>query len=65
MSRYLVERASVRVRLGDAIETRLYEPIVRAVQGWARWVSRAHPGSVHVYLGYGALGLLIVLLVAL
>jgi hydrogenase-4 component B len=63
-SRYLVERASVRVRLGDAIETRLYEPIVRAVQRWARWVSSAHPGSVHVYLGYGAVGLLIVLLVA-
>jgi hydrogenase-4 component B len=63
-SRYLVERATVRVRVADAIETRLYEPIVRAVRGWARWVSLAHPGSVHVYLGYGALGLLIVLLVA-
>jgi hypothetical protein len=38
--------------------------VVRAVTTWAKWVRRAHPGSVHLYLAYGALGLLIVLVIA-
>ena len=32
--------------------------------GRARMVRRAHTGSVHLYLAYGALGVLIVLVVA-
>jgi formate hydrogenlyase subunit 3/multisubunit Na+/H+ antiporter MnhD subunit len=62
-SRYLVERVAYRSRLGDAVEDRLYAPVIRAVTGCAGWVRRLHPGSVHLYLGYGGLGLLVVLLV--
>jgi len=34
------------------------------VEGAANVVRRLHNGSVHAYLGYGALGLLVVLVVA-
>jgi formate hydrogenlyase subunit 3/multisubunit Na+/H+ antiporter MnhD subunit len=63
-SRYLVQQVAYRAQLGDAIEDHLYDPVIRAVQGWAGWVRRAHSGSVHLYLAYGGLGLLIVLIVA-
>ena len=63
-SRYLVEKITYRTLLADPIEERFYTPVVRAVTTWAQWVRRAHPGSVHLYLAYGALGLLVVLLVA-
>jgi hydrogenase-4 component B len=63
-SRYLVERVAYRARLGDAVEERLYTPVIRAVTACAQWIRRLHSGSVHLYLAYGGLGLLIVLLVA-
>ena len=63
-SRYLVERVTYRTRQADPVEQRCYTPVVRAVTTWAGWVRRAHTGSVHLYLAYGALGLLVVLLVA-
>jgi len=63
-SRYLVKEVNVRSRQMDAIEQRLYDPLVQAVRTWARWVRTAHPGSVNLYLAYGAVGLLVVLLVA-
>jgi hydrogenase-4 component B len=63
-SQYLVEKVTYRTRLVDPVEQRFYTPVVRAVTIWAQWVRRAHTGSVHLYLAYGALGLLIVLLVA-
>jgi len=63
-SQYLVEKVTYRTLLADPVEQRLYLPVVRAVTTWAQWVRRAHPGSVHLYLAYGALGLLIVLVIA-
>jgi hydrogenase-4 component B len=63
-SRYLVEKVTYRTRTDDPVEQRFYIPVVRAVTTWAQWVRRAHNGSIHVYLSYGALGMLIVLLVA-
>jgi len=63
-SQYLVEKITYRTLLADPVEQRLYPLVVRAVTTWAQWVRRAHPGSVHLYLAYGALGLLIVLVVA-
>jgi hydrogenase-4 component B len=62
-SRYLVEKVTYRSRTTDAFEARLYDPIVQAIRVFAGWMRRAHPGSVHVYLAYGALGLLVVLAV--
>jgi hydrogenase-4 component B len=63
-SRYLADKVTYRARIVDAIEERLYTPVIRAVAVVAALVRRAHTGSVHVYLAYGALGVLIVLVVA-
>lgn len=63
-SRYLADRVAYRASIGDAIEERLYRPLARAVAVAADVVRRAHTASVHLYLGYGALGVLIVLVVA-
>ena len=63
-SRYLVEKVTYRTRLEDPVEQRFYTPVVRVVTTWAQWVRRAHNGSIHLYLTYGALWMLIVLLVA-
>jgi len=63
-SQYLVERVTYRTLMADPVEQRFYTPVVRAVTTWAQLVRRAHTGSVHLYLAYGAAGLLIVLLVA-
>ncbi|MGK2318425.1 proton-conducting transporter transmembrane domain-containing protein [Gordonia rhizosphera] len=63
-SRYLVEKVAYRARVTDVVENRLYPPVLRAVQTCAQLVRRAHTGSVHLYLAYGALGVLIVLVVA-
>ena len=62
-SQYLVEKVTYRNLQADPVEKRLYTPVVAAVSTWANWVRRAHPGSVHLYLAYGAVGLLIVLVV--
>ena len=37
---------------------------MRAVMAMADVVRRGHTGSVHVYLGYGAIGLIVMLVVA-
>jgi hydrogenase-4 component B len=63
-SQYLVEKVTYRTLQADPLEQRLYTPVIRAVTTWAQYVRRAHPGSVHLYLAYGALGLLIVLVIA-
>jgi hydrogenase-4 component B len=63
-SRYLVDKVTFRAALVDTIEHRLYRPVERGVHAWAGWVRRAHSGSVHLYLGYGAIGLLVVLVLA-
>lgn len=63
-SQYLIEKVTYRARLDDPVEQRFYIPVVHAVTTWAQWVRRAHNGSIHLYLSYGALWMLIVLLVA-
>jgi hydrogenase-4 component B len=63
-SQYLVAKVAYRTRISDAVQDLLYTPVIRAVALCANAVRRAHTGSVHLYLAYGALGVLIVLLVA-
>lgn len=63
-SRYMATSVTYRSRIGDAIEDRFYTPVLRAVVVAAQMVRQAHTGSVHLYLLYGALGVLIVLVVA-
>lgn len=63
-SRYMAQAVTYRAKFTDAIEDRLYTPVIRAVAVAAALVRRAHTGSVHLYLAYGALGVLIVMVVA-
>jgi len=63
-SQYLVERVTYRTLLVDPLEQRLYAPAVAAITTWSHWIRRAHPGSVHLYLAYGAVGLLVVLVIS-
>ncbi|MGV8967521.1 MAG: proton-conducting transporter membrane subunit [Cellulomonas sp.] len=63
-SQYLVEKVTFHTRLADPVEQKLYTPVVHAVTALAQVVRRAHNGSVHLYLTYGAIGLLVVLLAA-
>jgi hypothetical protein len=63
-SRYLVEKVAYRARITDTVEDRLYRPVVRAVRTAALAMARAHTGSVHLYLAYGALGVLVILVVS-
>ena len=63
-SQYLADKITYRTRIADAIEERLYTPVVGAVLSAAALMRRAHTGSVHLYLAYGALGVLTVLVVA-
>ncbi len=63
-SRYLVDKITYRTRIADAIEERCYTPVIQLISAAARMMRRAHTGSVHLYLAYGAIGLLVVLVVA-
>jgi formate hydrogenlyase subunit 3/multisubunit Na+/H+ antiporter MnhD subunit len=63
-SRYLADKITYRTRIADAIEERFYTPVVQVVAAAAGIMRRAHTGSVHLYLAYGALGVLVVLVVA-
>src|SRR5947209_3361067 len=63
-SRYLIDKVSYRARVLDPIERRVYVPVVRAIAAAADVVRRAHTGSLHAYLAYGSLGLIVVLVVA-
>ena len=60
-SRYLVDKIRYRSEIVDALEARLYTPVVQAVTVLAAVVRRGHQGSIHAYLAYGGLGLLVVL----
>lgn len=61
-SRYLVESVTYRQRVADRIENRLYPPLLAAALWWAAIARRLQNGSVHRYLAYGLVGLLVVLI---
>lgn len=63
-SRFNPDRIIYRTAITDAIEQRLYTPVIAAIVAVAGLMRRAHTGSVHLYLAYGALGVLIVLVAA-
>jgi formate hydrogenlyase subunit 3/multisubunit Na+/H+ antiporter MnhD subunit len=63
-ARYMADKITYRSRMVDAIEERCYTPVIQAVAAAAGLMRRAHTGSVHLYLAYGALGVLLVLVVA-
>ncbi|MBY0386838.1 MAG: hypothetical protein K2X56_01655 [Mycobacterium pseudokansasii] len=63
-TRYHVAKIEYRAEASDAIEDHVYAPVLRTVARCAQAIRCAHNGSVHLYLAYGALGILIVLAVA-
>lgn len=62
-SAYLVERVRFQRRVPDRIEHRLYEPVLRSLAGAGKSARRLAGGSVHLYLGYGFAGLVVLLLI--
>jgi formate hydrogenlyase subunit 3/multisubunit Na+/H+ antiporter MnhD subunit len=60
-SAYLVESVRYRQRVSDRIEARLYPPVLTAATWWAGRARGLQNGSVHRYLAYGLVGLLVVL----
>ncbi|WP_043262693.1 proton-conducting transporter membrane subunit [Streptomyces sp. CT34] len=62
-SAYLVERVRFQRRVPDRIEHRLYGPVLRALAGTGGAARRLAGGSVHLYLGYGFVVLVVLLLV--
>lgn len=63
-SRYLVESVTYRQRVGDRVEARLYPPVLRAANRWAQLARRVQNGSLHRYLAYGLIGVIVVLISA-
>ena len=62
-SRYLIERVQVEQRMPDVIEVHLYHPALNLVQRFGKVARHAQNGSIHRYLAYSFVALLIVLLV--
>jgi hydrogenase-4 component B len=62
-SQYYVETIRMRRGITDAVEQRLYMPVLSGISAWGRWARRLQNGSVHRYLAYGFVAL-VVLLVA-
>ncbi|WP_129305273.1 proton-conducting transporter membrane subunit [Streptomyces sp. L2] len=60
-SAYLVERVRFQHRVPDRIEHRLYEPVLGFLAGAGRAARRLAGGSVHLYLGYGFAGLVVLM----
>jgi hypothetical protein len=63
-SRYYVEAVRYRQGIRDAVEHRLYEPVLRAARWWGQAARRVQDGSIHRYLAYAMVALIVVLLVA-
>ena len=61
-SRYYVEAIRYQRGISDAIEDRLYTPIVRTLRWWGRASRHLQNGSVHRYLAY-ALGAFVLMLI--
>ncbi len=62
-SRFYVEAATVHTALDDAFERRLYDPANRGLQRWGAVARKVPNGSVHRYLAFGMVALVVVLVV--
>lgn len=63
-SEYFVQAMRVRSRIADSIETHLYLPVIAAARRFGGAARALQNGSVHRYLAYGLLALIVALLVA-
>lgn len=62
-SRYVIESISYRSHVDDRIESALYTPVIKSVRRWGQIARRLQPGSVHRYLAYGLVALVVTLVV--
>lgn len=61
-SRYVAEAIRYQSRADDGIERSLYRPVIEAVSKWGEFARRAQNGSVHRYLAFGLVALVLILL---
>lgn len=62
-SRYYVESATFHTTTRDAFERHGYRPLSVALGWWGRQARRVPNGSVHRYLAFGLVALVVVLVV--
>jgi formate hydrogenlyase subunit 3/multisubunit Na+/H+ antiporter MnhD subunit len=62
-SRYYLEKVTFRRSSGDVTEHRVYRPVIDAVYWWGRRARSWQNGSVHRYLAYGLVALVVILVV--
>jgi formate hydrogenlyase subunit 3/multisubunit Na+/H+ antiporter MnhD subunit len=62
-SRYYIERIAYHTSNDDVIERQFYRPFVAGVRWWGQRARRLQNGSVHRYLAFGFVALVIVLVV--
>ena len=62
-SRYYTEAAVIHTSLEDSFESRIYRPADRGLERWGALARRVPNGSVHRYLAFGLVALIIVLVV--
>ena len=62
-SRYYLERISYRSANEDIVERALFRPLARGLDWWAAHTRGIANGSVHRYLAYGLVALVIILVV--
>ncbi len=62
-SRYYVESAAFHTSLDDPVERHAYRPLSKGLSWWGRLARRVPNGSVHRYLGFGLVALVVVLVV--
>ena len=62
-SHYYVERITYRTSNDDVIERVIYQPLIAAVRRWGGLARKLQNGSVHRYLAFGLLALVVVLVV--
>jgi formate hydrogenlyase subunit 3/multisubunit Na+/H+ antiporter MnhD subunit len=62
-SHYYVERIAYRTSNDDVIERAIYRPLIAGVRWWGQRARSLQNGSVHRYLAFGLLALVLVLVV--
>jgi formate hydrogenlyase subunit 3/multisubunit Na+/H+ antiporter MnhD subunit len=62
-SRYFVDSIAYRTATDDAVERNVYRPVIAGVSWWGRHARLLQNGSVHRYLAFGLVTLVVILLV--
>lgn len=62
-SRYYIERIAYRISNDDIIERTFYRPVIATVRALGEWARSLQNGSVHRYLAYGLVALVVILVV--